>query len=102
MADFGFVGAAYEAPSIYQDAQECINWRPEVDPVKPQGDRGVVALYPTPGLTTKVILPNQQAVRGMKTVSGGNYLIAVCGPYVYAITSNFTRSEEHTSELQSH
>jgi len=47
MADFGFVGSAYEAPSIYQDAQECINFRPEIDPTKPPGSRGVVALYPT-------------------------------------------------------
>ena len=25
MADFGFVGPSYEAPSIYQDAQEDVN-----------------------------------------------------------------------------
>jgi hypothetical protein len=31
MPDFGFVGASYEAPSIYQDAQECINFYPEID-----------------------------------------------------------------------
>ena len=54
MPDFGFVGASYEAPSIYQDAQECINFFPEVDPTKPQGERGVVALYPTPGLSSLV------------------------------------------------
>jgi Phage stabilisation protein len=88
MADFGFVGASYEAPSIYQDAQECINWFPEVDPTKGQGERGVVALYPTPGLITKILLSNQQEVRGLRTVSGGGKLIAVCGPYVYSITSN--------------
>lgn len=88
MPDFGFVGASYEAPSIYQDAQECINFFPEVDPAKQQGERGVVALYPTPGLTVKAVLPNQQEVRGLHTVSGGEQLIAVCGPYVYALTSN--------------
>jgi len=90
--DFGFVGASYEAPSITQDAQECINWRPEVDPTKPQGDRGVIALYPTPGLTTKVIFQNQQEVRGIRGISGGQYMVAVCGPYVYVVTSNFTSS----------
>lgn len=90
MADFGFVGASYEAPSIYQDAQECINWRPEVDPVKAQGSRGVVALYPTPGLTNVVTLQNSQQVRGMRTVSGGDYMVAVCGPYVYVLNSSFT------------
>ena len=52
MPDFGFVGPSYEAPSIYQDAQELINWRPEVDPNKGPDSRDVIALYPTPGLTT--------------------------------------------------
>ena len=89
MADFGFVGPSYEAPSIYQDAQECINWFPEIDPLKQQGERGVVALYPTPGLSSLVLFQNQQEVRGMVTLSGGDVLVAVCGPYVYAITSNF-------------
>jgi hypothetical protein len=89
MPDFGFVGASYEAPSIYQDAQECINFFPEVDPTKPQGDRGVSALYPTPGLSSLVLFQNQQEVRGMVTLSGGSVMVAVCGPYVYALTSNF-------------
>ena len=87
MADFGFVGASYTAPSIYQDAQECINWRPEVDPTKGQGERGVVALYPTPGLTLQAVLPAQASVRGLRTISGGSQLIAVCGPYVYSLNS---------------
>ena len=90
MADFGFVGAAYEAPSIYQDAQECINFRPEIDPTLPQGARQVIALYPTPGLTNVVTLQNAQKVRGMRTVSGGDYLVVVCGPYVYVMGSTFT------------
>ena len=89
MADFGFVGPSYEAPSIYQDAQECINWFPEIDPLKQPGDRGVVALYPTPGLSALVLFQNQQEVRGMVTLSGGSILVAVCGPYVYALTSSF-------------
>jgi hypothetical protein len=89
MADFGFVGASYEAPSIYQDAQECINWRPEIDPTKPQGSRGVVALYPTPGLKLKTILQTGSEVRGLRTLSGGNSLIAVCGEFVYLVNSSF-------------
>ena len=87
MADFGFVGPSYEAPSIYQDAQECINFRPEIDPLKQPGQRGVVALYPTPGLTSKIVFQNKQEVRGMRTVSGGQYMVAVVGPYVYVLTS---------------
>jgi hypothetical protein len=89
MADFGFVGPSYEAPSIYQDAQETINWFPEVDPLKQPGERGVVALYPTPGLSALVLFQNQQEIRGMVTLSGGDVMVAVCGPYVYALTSNF-------------
>ena len=90
MADFGFVGASYEAPSIYQDMQECINWYPEVDPTKPQGSKGVIALYPTPGLTSIVALSAQAEVRGMRTLSGGNYMVVVCGAYVYVLNSTFT------------
>tara|TARA_R110000868_G_scaffold119111_1_gene315595 strand:+ start:890 stop:2887 length:1998 start_codon:yes stop_codon:yes gene_type:complete len=90
--DFGFVGSSYEAPSIYQDAQECINFFPEIDPVKQQGERGVIALYPTPGLTLKALLPNMQEVRGLHAVSGGEQLIAVCGSYVYALTANLVPS----------
>jgi hypothetical protein len=48
MPDFGFVGAAYEAPSIYQDAQECINFYPEIDPTKAQGERGHHCAIPDP------------------------------------------------------
>lgn len=92
MPDFGFVGPSYEAPSIYQDAQECINFFPEIDPLKQPGTRGVVALYPTPGLTVKAVLPNLQEVRGMHTVSGGTQMVAVCGPYVYVLTANLVPS----------
>jgi hypothetical protein len=90
MAEFGFVGASYTAPSIYQNDQECINWRPEIDPTKAQGERGIIALYPTPGLTLLTTFPNKQSVRGLRTISsGGSQLIAVCGSYVYAVAYNF-------------
>jgi len=90
MADFGFVGPSYEAPSIYQDAQECINFRAEIDPLKQPGQRGVVSLYPTPGLTSKIVFQNKDQVRGMRTLSGNNYMVAVVGSYVYVMDSTFT------------
>lgn len=90
MPDFGFVGASYTAQSIYQDASECINFIPEVDPTLPQGSRGVIALYPTPGLTTQVVLPAGAEIRGMRTLSGGNQMIAVCGAYVYLLSSTLS------------
>ena len=92
MPDFGFIGPSYEAPSIYQDAQELINWFAEIDPNKVQGERGIVALYPTPGLTTKIQLPANAEVRAMRVVSGGNQMIVVCGAYVYTINSDLTAS----------
>jgi hypothetical protein len=88
--DFGFVGAAYEAPSIYQDAQECINFYPEIDPTKAQGERGIIALYPTPGLQTVAILPNQEEVRGIRTLSGGQQVVVVCGDFVFVMESDYT------------
>ena len=90
MPDFGFVGAAYEAPSIYQDAQECINFYPEIDPTKAQGERGIVALYPTPGLETVAIMPNQEEVRGIRTLSGGTQVVVVSGDFVYVMESDYT------------
>jgi hypothetical protein len=89
MSDFGFVGPSYVAPSIYVNGEECINFRTEIDPTKQAGQNGVVALYPTPGLTTKVVL-NPAELRGMRTVSGGQYAVAVCGGYVYVLTANLT------------
>jgi hypothetical protein len=88
MPDFGFVGPSYEAPSIYQDAQECINFFPEIDPMKPQGERGVIALYPTAGLVQRTQLANAP-VRGMRALSGGQYLIAVAGSNVYSINTSW-------------
>ena len=90
MSDFGFVGPTYVAPSIYVNGEECINFRTEIDPTKQAGQNGVVALYPTPGLTTKAVLSSMAEVRGMRTVSGGQYAVMVSGPYVYVLTSNFT------------
>lgn len=87
MPDFGFVGTSYEAPSIYQDAQECINFFAEIDPTKQPGERGIVALYPTPGLTERVQLPAGE-VRGLFTMSGSQYMMAVCGNGVYTIDTS--------------
>ena len=108
--DFGFIGSAYEAPSIYQDAQELINWYCELDSEKQgaeyykalgqQQTRGVVALYPTPGYTQKVQLTASE-VRGMYTCTGGNILIAVAGNTIYTIDSTFTATSRGTLNTSS-
>jgi hypothetical protein len=86
MADFGFVGTSYTAPSIYQDDQECINFFAEIDPTKQPGERGIVALYPTPGLLFQTQLAVGE-VRGLHTMSGEQILIAVSDNKVYKVTT---------------
>ena len=96
MPDFGFVGASYTTRSIYQDDQECINFYPEIDPTKQPGERGIVALYPTPGLVTEIQLPTVAEVRGMRALSGLQFAIVVCGNKVYLLTENLTYTEVGT------
>lgn len=93
MPDFGFVGASYTTRSIYQDDQECINFYPEIDPTRQPGDRGVVALYPTPGLQTEIEFPIAGEIRGMRALSGLQYAIAVCGRYVYRLAQDLTYTQ---------
>src|SRR6516164_90043 len=87
--DFGFVGPAYEAPSLTQDTQELINWYCEIDRTKGPQDRGVIALYPTPGLTAK-LQPQVAEVRGLYTLPGGATLLAIVVAGFYSIDSTFT------------
>lgn len=92
----GFIGPAYQAPSIYQDAQELINWYPEVDPTKESGERGVIALYPTDGLSLIAELPAASEVRGLWVLPGAASMIAVSGSIVYLIDSSFGYSQVGT------
>lgn len=102
MPDFGFVGPAYEAASIYQDDQALINWYCEVDPNKKakaiteQDKRGVIALYPTPGLALRGTLAAGQPVRALWTVPGGMTLLAVCGNGFYSVDASFTATLKGT------
>lgn len=100
MPDFGFVGASYEAPSIYQDAQECINFFCEIDPTKQPGSRGVVAMYPTPGLV-KIAQLQYGEVRGIKTVSNETYMIAVSYNRVYKIDKTYAATQIGTLSTSS-
>lgn len=94
MADFGFVGDAYSANSIYQDDQELINWYVEDDPRKQAksqlgpADRGDLTLYPTPGLLAQC-QPAVAEVRALRPISNGSILLAVVGATVYSITASF-------------
>jgi hypothetical protein len=89
MPDFGFVGESYTARSIYQDDQEAINWYCEIDKDRGQDERGVKALYPTPGLTLITQLADQAEVRGAYTISGSTQMMTVCGASVYVLNTAF-------------
>lgn len=83
----GFVGSAYQAPSIYQGAQECINWFMETDPTKDPGARAITALYPTPGLIAQITSLPAAEVRGMYVISASNQLLIVVGSQLYVASS---------------
>lgn len=105
MSDFGFVGSAYQAASITQEDQACINWYPEVSGAS--GDfagspstgvaptRGVIALYPTPGLLLKTELATGE-VRGLHTLPGDTAFLAVSGATLYSIDSTYTATNVGT------
>jgi hypothetical protein len=101
MPDFGFIGTSYTSPSIYQDDQECINFFAEIDPTKQPGERGIVALYPTPGLVTQTTLAAESAVRGMFTMTGGDYFVTVSANKVYKVDKAMVATEIGTLSTSS-
>lgn len=92
MSDFGFIGDAYAAASIYQNDQELINWYCEIDERKAEGERGRVALYPTPGLVLSKTAATISEVRQVYTPSGGANMFAVVGPKVYIYDLSFNET----------
>lgn len=94
--DFGFCGDAYAVASITQNDQETINWYPQVDERKQPGERGYIALYPTPGTTLKTELAAAAEVRGLRTLPGGAKMVAVSGASVYTVNSSFVATSVGT------
>ncbi len=103
MSDFNFVGAEYQAASPTQDCQMLVNWYPENDPTKAdipttqenEAQRGVLALYPTPGLVTKLQLAVGE-VRGMWVLPGGATLLVAAGATLYSVTSAYVATSVGT------
>lgn len=89
MPSIGFVGAAYQASSPTQDAQELVNWYPETDPTKGAGERGVIALYPTPGFLARVFFGAAVEIRGMWVRPGDQYLYVVAGSDLWEVDRTF-------------
>lgn len=82
-ADFGFVGPAYEAPMLLQDAQRLINWYLEVS-----GDprsKEPTALLGCPGLSP-VASTKAGQVRGSWVLPGNQSALVVTADTVYLVT----------------
>lgn len=95
MSDFNFIGAAYTAASLTQDAQDLVNMYPETDPylsgksLLGAGDRQVTALYPTPGRTLLATPGEAAPVRGFRVLPSGQIMLAVIGNVLYSITTAY-------------
>ena len=81
--DPGFVGGAYEAPDLLQDAQRLINWYLEIDN-QPKA-KMPLALLGAPGLNP-IITTITGPVRGMWTLPGNKTLLYVVAQNVYLAT----------------
>jgi hypothetical protein len=81
----GFIGPTYQSQSLFADAEECMNWYPEL--VESGAGRNKFVYYRTPGLATFVTLP-KTPVRGV--FAGENRLFAVAGTSLYEIFGNAT------------
>lgn len=81
--DWGFVGPAYEAPMLLQDAQRCINWYPEV--TENRGSKMPIALLGCPGLNPVLsTIPGE--VRGMWPLPGAQSALVVVANTLYLMT----------------
>ncbi len=103
MSDFGFVGASYEAASITQDDEACINWYVEAaapladiaSTAENESKRGYLALYPTPGLLMRAELKAGE-VRGMYVIPGGATALIVSNDTLYSVDSAYTATSVGT------
>lgn len=72
MAKFGLVGPSYRSQSVNADCQICQNWY--VETLEDPGSKSKAALYPTPGLKTFAVLP-EQPVRAELIINGRMFAV---------------------------
>ena len=82
-SDWGFIGPAYAAPMLLQDAETCINWYPEVS--ENQGSKMPIALLGCPGLNP-VASTITGPVRGFWPLPGNTQALVVVAASVYLLT----------------
>jgi len=91
--DIGFCGPMYESRSRAVNAQECINFYPELARTVvdwpshqfPDRQKAELVLYSTPGLRLFCTLPNNKAVRG-SFVTSNNRMFYVAGNKLYEVS----------------
>lgn len=83
-ADFGLVGASYQAPMVLQDAQDTINWYLERDPN--ERAKEPLAMLGCPGLNSLGLSLVAGPVRGMWVLPGGVTALVVVSNICYLIT----------------
>lgn len=84
-----FIGPAYTARSVAENAQRTINLYPEIDNQQP---KNVIALYRTPGLVLEQTLPGTNRGNGLYTTTTGRFF-AVNANKLYEIFANGTNVE---------
>jgi hypothetical protein len=77
----GFVGGSYTSASRVADSELLMNWYPEA--IESPNAAVQAALYPTPGFTTFLNLPNDTATRGLFSMNGRT--LAIVGGTLYGI-----------------
>ncbi len=96
MARLGFIGASYPNLSANVNAEECINWFPEM---VPGSGAAPISLLPTPGLKAFASVPNAVSVRGLfevlsnPTVAQPGRYFAAIGSYLYEVNANGTLTQ---------
>lgn len=95
-ADIGFVGPAYEAPMLLQDAERCINWFVELD--KNPKAKMPIALLGAPGLNP-VISTVPGTVRGAWVLPGNKQCIFVVANLVYVATVTVPASQNQIAQF---
>ena len=90
-----FVGPAYVDRSNNVNYSRCINWYLETDRTAKQP----VALYGTPGLTTKQTATNAAAIRGARTVGANLYVAS--GNKLYRYNTSYGETELGTLSTSS-
>jgi hypothetical protein len=96
-ADFSFVGPAYEAPMLLQDAQRLINWYLEISGSR--ASKMPMALLGCPGLNPFATLLSSSPVRGAWVLPGGTQCLWVSGSQLWLMTMTVPATQTSIAQV---